>query len=153
MLTIDIIIVSVMAIFFIIGYRKGLIISLFSLLAFFIAAIGSMVLTQFVIDKLNLPESAQFGPYLAYFFVFIAIFIAVIFFGKLLEKIIKLVQLSFMNRLVGGVFGTIKVIFLVSLLFWLSSQVTFIKTDVLKKSIFYNVFKPIAPAVIEFSTI
>jgi len=152
MLTIDIVIVSLMAIFFILGFRKGLIISLFSFLAFFLAIIGSMALTRLAIDELNIASSNQTIPYIAYFLVFLVIFILVFFAGKLIEKIVKLAQINLINRFAGGILGSFKVIFLISLLFWLSSQVTFIKTNKLKESYFYNVFSPVAPKVIEFVT-
>jgi len=152
MLTIDIIIVGLMAIFFIIGYKKGFIVSLFTFLGFFVAIIGSMSLTQLLVEKLKITSNAEYGVYIAYFLTFIAIFTMFFFAGRLLEKIFKIVHLNFLNRIAGALFGTFKVIFLVSLIFWLSSQVTFIDTKQLKKSLFYNVFMPVAPTVIDFTT-
>lgn len=152
MITIDIVITIFLAIFFILGFRKGIISEIFTFLGFFIAIIGAMSLTHYLIQKLHIAPGTGIVPYVAYFIVFIAIFIIVSMAGRLIEKIIKVVQLNLFNRIGGGILGLFKVIFLVSLIFWLSSQVKFIPSTKLEQSVYYKPFRQIAPKTIAFTT-
>lgn len=152
MTKIDLFVAILLAIFFILGFRKGIITEIILFIGFFIAIVGSMSLTTFIISKLNLKPGNELGPYISYFIVFISIFIVVLLLGKMIEKLLKIVHLNFINRLGGGLLGMLKIIFLISLIFWLSSQVSFINTKSLEKSFFYRPLRPIAPETIRFAT-
>src|SRR5580693_6609015 len=86
------------------GWRKGLILALFSLvcgLAGLAAAVKlSAVAATFM--KSDLHMTTRWIPVIAFILVFILVIIIVRWAGRLLEKLIKLVLLEWLNKL-GGI--------------------------------------------------
>lgn len=148
----DIIFLIPLLYFLIKGFSKGAIIEILSVLAFIVAIIGAMKLSTSLLIKSGIELSSKWLPYIAYFVVFIGIFIVIITLAKLLQKIIKTAQLNIFNRIAGALFGMLKVVLLFSLLLWITDQVEIIPDKMKEKSLSYQYLKPISPQIISFFT-
>jgi membrane protein required for colicin V production len=112
---IDIIFAIVLLISFYRGYKKGLIKTIFTVLAILIALIITLKFSPNVIEIFE--QSLKFGSTLAFIsgtvVTFMLVYFAMTFLGNLLEKLIKTIHLNFINKIAGGVLGSlISMIFL-----------------------------------------
>ncbi|MBT3301955.1 MAG: CvpA family protein [Bacteroidetes bacterium] len=150
--TLDIIFLIPLLYFLITGFRKGLIIEVLSVLAFIIAIIGAMQLSNKLLINSGMELNSKWLPYIAYIVVFLGIFLAIITLAKLLQRIIKTAQLNIFNRLAGALFGFVKVVLLFSLLLWITDQVDVIPAKMKNESISYRYLEPVSPQIISFFT-
>ena len=91
------------------GFKNGLIVELFTLLAVFAGLYAAVHFSDFISVKLK--EDAgwdwEYVPIVAYALCFLAVGAMVYFGGKMLEKVIKVVQLGLVNRMAGALFSII----------------------------------------------
>lgn len=148
---IDIIIVVLLAIATIQGFRKGLIHEVTSLAALvfgvYAAFYFSDVTAGFLLEVFNFS-----GKYLQIFAFILTLVLAIVVIsalGKAIEKIIQAVMLGLLNRLAGAVFGLLKGMLILSLLIMLigyfKMETNIISKERQEKSIFYDDIKGIAP--------
>lgn len=92
------------------GFRKGLIISIATLLAFALGIYCALNFSNFASNLLqdNTEMDSKFVPMTAFALTFIAVIISVHLLAKMIERIAKLAALGLVNRIAGLVFGTIK---------------------------------------------
>jgi len=136
------------------GYKKGFIIELASLagliLGIYVAIHYSANITSFLDGFLNLEY--KYINIIAFALTFIIVVIAVMFIGRILEKIIKVVMLGFVNRIIGAVFGIVKILlilsFLILLLELIDDRQKFITEERKESSMLYYPVASIAPTVI-----
>lgn len=115
----------ILAVFFVIGiasgYRKGFLVTLFSLLAIFLGIVvsfnmmGAAMLT--LNEHYNIDE--KFLPYVAFAAVFIIVVIVVNLLGKLLKSSLDKTILGSVDQLAGSVLGLVKTAFMISVVFWI----------------------------------
>ena len=114
----DIIILCILGLLIIRGIWKGFILSLATLLALILgiwAAIHySGYVSEFLIKIFH--PSGTWLTILSYVLTFIVVVLVVILIAKLLEKVVKTVGLSIPNRIIGGVFGLLKGVLVVTFL-------------------------------------
>jgi len=120
----DIFIVCVLVFGFSRGFIKGLIMELSSLLAIVLGAYGSLKFSDLTLDWVSLNFSSQIenidDNYLkiasfAFTFLIIIVFVSVI--GKGLTRVVKMVSLGLINKTLGGLFGAIKYVLILSFFF------------------------------------
>ena len=98
------------------GFKHGLIIEIFTLLAFLV---GIYIGIHFS-DSTGLFLRNQFGlnssylPTIAFTVTFLVVGASVYFLGKAIEKLIKVAQLSPFNRIAGSGFSLLKYVFILS---------------------------------------
>lgn len=106
------------------GFKKGLIVELFTLLAVFAGLYAAVHFSDFISVKLK--EDAgwdwEYVPIVAYALCFLAVGAMVYFGGKMLEKVIKVVQLGLVNRMAGALFSTITMVLLLGGLILMSDS-------------------------------
>jgi membrane protein required for colicin V production len=107
------------------GFAKGLILGIISLVALIL---GLYLGFRFSVPVANMIEGYFHvaTPYLrliAFAIIFLAVVIILFIFGKLLEKFIDMLSLGFLNKLLGGFFGLIKGIILISLVLFVINMV------------------------------
>lgn len=106
----DIVILILLAIGVIQGFRKGFIIQLASLVAILLGMIGAGMLAEkiapSIMDTLGVDSGS--GKIIAFVFLFCVIVVSVLLLAKLLEVVVKVLLLGIVNRIVGAVFGLIK---------------------------------------------
>jgi len=120
----DVLILGFLALFVINGFRKGFIISLASLVALILGiylAIHFSNYLQTILEN-NFHPSKTWLPILSFTLTFLIVAILVLIVAKVMEKIIDVVGMGFINKLAGAVLGLVKgVIFASIILFILYS--------------------------------
>lgn len=95
------------------GFRKGLVLEIFTLLALILGIYSSIHFSGFTFnfldDTLDLSSSQkEYLPLLSYALTFIAVVVGVHFLGKVIEKLISFAALSLVNKALGSFFGLLK---------------------------------------------
>ncbi len=157
--TLDIVLGILLAIGLIRGFMKGFIIEIAGLVALFLGIYGAIHFSYFLVAILqqNLSWSEQYINITAFILTFIIIVVCVSLLGKLFTRLINLVALGILNRIFGGIFGLLKVAFILSVLILFFSAFNqggkFIKQKTLKTSLLYTPLKEfgefVLPSVME----
>lgn len=129
------------------GFLRGLVFELAILAAMAAGVYGSFYLSGkvavFVTEKFN--TTSIWLPFFSYLVVFLLIFVSIYFLGKSLSNVISSVGLGFMNRLLGGIFGLMKWLLVVSALVFVinkfDNNCNYIKEHMREDS---KLFKPIS---------
>jgi len=115
---IDIILVILLFLAIIDGYRKGLITELASLAALVLGIWGAVKLSgltaDFLVENLNFQSKHLY--IISFIITFLVIVILVHIIGSLVNKMVKTIRLGFLNRLAGMVFGVLKSALILSVL-------------------------------------
>jgi membrane protein required for colicin V production len=128
------------------GFTHGLIRELAGLAALILGIYAAFMFTDLVEKWINHPNI----PKELYFVItFLGVLIAAYLFGRLMEKIIKLVIPEFVNNLLGGLFGVAKVAVVASVVFFfilnIDSKKVILKEETVENSLTYKYIEPIAP--------
>ena len=107
---------------FIRGYSKGLIIELSSIIALILGIYGSIKFSDFTYSFFlkNFPKLIEsidenYLKMASFVFTFLLIIVLISIIGKLITKLLKMVFLGFINKILGGFFGSFKFALLLSL--------------------------------------
>jgi membrane protein required for colicin V production len=147
---IDVLIVIILLWSIIKGFRKGFIIELASLLALILGIYGAIkfadITAGYLSDNVNLPD--DYTPLIAFALTFIVIVIGVHFLARLVQTLVKMVALNFINRLAGAIFSGLKITLILSfVLFFVESidqNVKVIPRKQKQESIFYYPLSSVA---------
>ena len=126
------------------GFTKGLIIELASLLALTLGIYGALHFSSFTFEFLSdyVEIKTVYLQLASYGLTFLIIVMVISLTGKALTMLIKLVALGFINRMMGAIFGSIKVLLILSvfILFFdrFNKQFGMVKDEVLNASLMYN---------------
>lgn len=133
------------------GFRKGLIIALFSMLALIIGLAAALKLSAVVSEYLsnNTGATSKWLPFLSFIIVFAAVVILVNLGAKLLQKSVEMVLLGWVNRLGGIVFYLLLYGIIFSILLFYLVQLKVVSDETIAKSITYPFIKPLGPFVID----
>lgn len=138
------------------GFSKGLIIELATLAALVLGIYASLHFSYITADFLkdNFEMNQKYLGILSFIITFILVVIALNLIGKLLEKVIDLVALSFLNKAFGGFFGVLKaVIFLSFIIYFVNkfdkSRYIF-SPSLTSESMLYTYVEEVAPAIVNF---
>jgi len=132
------------------GYQKGLILALFSIVAFIIGLAAALKLSSVVAGWLgnNANISARWLPFLSFAIVFFVVVLLVRWGGKLIEKTFEMSLLGWVNRLGGIIFYAALYIIIFSVFLFYAEQVHLIKPETIKASQTYSFVQPWGPVVI-----
>jgi len=99
------------------GFKKGLIIEVFTLLAIVVGIYVAVHFSDTLSNKIveNVGEEYSSTPAISFTLIFLAVGALIYFGGVALERVIKVVNLSVMNRMFGLLFGLIKALYLLSI--------------------------------------
>lgn len=148
---IDVILILPLALAVINGFRKGFIIEIASLVAFVLAILACLKLTHIFIAWVTpYTGSTRWVPFICYILMFVAVYLLVLWIGKMLETVVKIVQLGMLNRLAGVVFSLLKMCFFISLIFWLADMTRIIPKETENGSFTYKTLYHFAPKVISW---
>jgi membrane protein required for colicin V production len=131
------------------GLRKGLIVALFSFLAFIVGLAAALKFSVLVAEYIgsNFNISQRWLPVLAFIAVFLIVVLLVRLGAKLLESAVSMMMMGWLNRL-GGVFFYILIYFLIfSILLFYASQLHLIKPETSEYSLTYPFIEPMAPRI------
>lgn len=129
------------------GLMRGLITEIIAILAIILGVVGARLwatkFSAWLLLQFAWPEAVC--HVVAYSLLFLAIAIVLNIMGRLLSKLLRAIQLGFINRLLGGVFGMVKwlvvVLVVVFCINMLDSYFHFLdNSEVVKTSTLYRPF-------------
>jgi len=136
------------------GYTKGFIIEIASLIALGLGIFGGVKFSSLSAEYLSqlFDISAKLMPLISFAVTFIVIVLAVFTIAKLLQKIVKMVALGFVNRLAGLIFGCLKFALILSVVINLvgvvNEQIPFIDDEMQNSSLLYHPISKVAQILI-----
>lgn len=152
MKTLDIILLIPLIFGAYLGYKKGLLLEIVSMLAFFLAIIGAFKLVDFGQELLSpyFQNWEKALPIISFIILFVAILLLVNMVGKITKKILDLTLLGGIDNFAGAVLGLLKWAFGLSLVLWLASSVDInIPHEMQEDSYIYPTLASLAPVVFE----
>lgn len=151
--TLDLFLLIPVALGFIFGLLKGLVKELASLAAIVLGIFGAKIFAPFISDILIsvFHFSAKTAQPLAYLFLFIAIGIGLLLLAKMLDKFFSAIALGGVNKILGGIFGGLKIALIVSVLLnvfdALDSRFSILSYETKENSIGYNPLMKLGPTL------
>lgn len=96
------------------GFKRGFVIELFTFLALFLGLYAGIHFSDFVsnVFREHLSVTTEYLPAISFTVIFLAVGAMIYFGGKAVEKLIKIIQLSLINKILGFFFSSLKMIFL-----------------------------------------
>jgi membrane protein required for colicin V production len=138
------------------GFSKGLIIQAASLAALLLGIFGAIKFsgyTAFVLTK-KFNVTGEYLQLTAFAITFVLIVIAVHIIARLTEKFVKAVALDFVNRILGLLFSTIKMAFIISIILVIVNiidyKTPFLPKDKVNKSLLYKPLSSLAPMLFPY---
>jgi membrane protein required for colicin V production len=158
----DIVIAALLIFGFYRGIMKGLLVEVASLAALIIGVYGSIHFSYFISDYLKdkVSWSEEYISLAAFAGTFVLIIVVIALAGKLLTKLADFASLGVLNKILGGVFGALKIGLILSVVFIffakMNNTIPFVQKETLEKSILYAPVKKIAlfifPSIIKADT-
>lgn len=147
---IDIIFAIIIVLAVIKGFQKGLIVALFSFVAFFIGLAAALKLSAVVAGYLgkSVNISNQWLPIISFAVVFIIVIILVRLGAKMIEKSVQAVMLGWLNRVGGIIFFLAIYITIFSVLLFYAGQLNLLQPETISKSVSYKYVQPLGPKII-----
>jgi membrane protein required for colicin V production len=132
------------------GYQKGLILALFSIIAFIIGLAAALKLSAVVAGWIgsNVSVSAKWLPFISFIVVFFGVVLLVRWGAKLIEKTMKVAMLGWLNRIGGIVFFAALYTIIFSIFIFYAEMLQLIKPDTIHASATYQYIQPWGPKVI-----
>tara|TARA_B100000787_G_scaffold105799_1_gene78463 strand:+ start:2314 stop:2829 length:516 start_codon:yes stop_codon:yes gene_type:complete len=149
----DIVIAALLIFGFVRGVLKGLFVEVASLAALIGGVYGAIHFSYFIGNFLKEAVSwdQEYVSLAAFAGTFITIIVTIALLGKMLTKLADFAALGVINKILGGVFGAIKIGLILSIVFIffgkMNDTIPFVKKDTLDKSILYAPVKKIAPTI------
>jgi membrane protein required for colicin V production len=136
------------------GWRKGLILGFFSMVCGLIGLAAAVKLSAALAThmKSDLNLSGRWLPVIAFILVFILVILVIQWIGRLLEKLISLVLLEWLNKLGGILLFMILYLSIYSIILFYGTKTQFITKEAVDNSHIYSLIAPFGPAVIRFIT-
>jgi membrane protein required for colicin V production len=142
-------ILLIMAIFK--GIRRGLIVALFSIIAFIIGLAAAMklsvVVANYLKDSVNI--SAQWWPVVSFLLVFVVVVILIRLMANMLEKAVEWTLLGWVNKLGGVILYVLMYIISFSVLLFFAEQIKLINKATIDSSVTYPLVRPWGPWAID----
>ncbi len=133
------------------GFRKGLVVAVFSLFAFIIGLAAALKLSAVAANYIGeaISFSQKWLPFVAFFLVFLIVVLLVKLGAVIVEKLVNVVMLGWVNRLGGILFFILIYFFIYSIVLFYAAQLGVLKPTVTDNSFAYNLIAPLAPAIME----
>lgn len=138
------------------GYRKGLIIAVFSIVAFIVGLAAALKLSATVAAYLqnSVSISGKWLPFLSFAIVFGLVAVLVSLGGKLIEKTFEMALLGWANRIGGILLFVILYTIIFSILLFYAEKIHLFEEATIQSSKVYPFVKPWGPKVMNaFGTI
>ena len=148
-MVIDFIGLTLVLIFFIRGYMKGIIVAVFSVIAILLGIICALKLSGWLANWLldhNLVASG-WAQLISYAILFFGVLLLVRLVAKALESIAQLAMLGWINGVIGGMLYGFMALVVWSSLLWIGNQMHFISPETKVYSKTYVYIEPLAPWV------
>ena len=132
------------------GYKRGLWVSIVSILAFILAILLGFFLLQKGVDFLSnyISGLPSILPYLSFILIFTLVAFLVNMLGKFIKKTIDFTLLGSVDNIAGAAMGVLKWAIGISFVLWLTAQLG-IELPGQTQSFMYDTIQPVAPFVID----
>ena len=153
MSVLDIILGALLLFGLITGFIKGLFVEIASLLALILGVYGAIHFSDFAADLLQsrFDWSEKTINITAFAITFVIIVLAISMAGKALTKIADFAALGIINKLLGGVFGALKIGLILSVVLIVFDKMNrtlpFVDESELEDSVLYKPVKSLAPTI------
>lgn len=133
------------------GLMKGLFVEVASLVALIAGVYGAIHFSNFAAEFLmqHLDWSEQTINLTAFAITFVIIVLAISLAGKALTKLADFAALGFLNKLLGAIFGVLKIGLILSVVLMVFSKmnktIPFLEDEDLKDSVLFEPVKSLAP--------
>lgn len=141
------------------GFRKGLILEIFSLLALIAGIYGGIHFSDYAADLITKGREIQsdYVPIVSFIVVFLVIVVGVHLLAKALTKVASIAALGVINRIAGALFSGLKFLLVgsvaVVLLSGLNERLQLVPDEIKEDSVMYTVYTRTAftvlPAITE----
>jgi len=147
----DIIVAVILILAVIKGYRQGLIVALFSVLAFIIGLAAALKLSVVVADYIGqaVKISDKWLPIISFALVFLIVVLLVRLGARFIQKTVEFSMLGWLNRLGGILLYAGLYILIFSILIFYADQLGFIKPETKSESVTYAYIQPWGPKLME----
>lgn len=149
----DIVIAGLLIFGFVRGLMKGFFVEVASLAALIAGVYGAIHFSYFISDFLKdlVSWSEEYLSLAAFAGTFLIIIVVISLLGKLLTKLADFASLGILNKILGGVFGALKIGLVLSVVFIffgkMNNTIPFVKQENLEESIMFKPIKSIAPFI------
>lgn len=149
---IDILVLVLLVMAVIKGYKKGFVVAIFSTIAILIGLAAALKLSAVTANHLQdsgIKISAYWLPFLSFAIVFLIAVIIVRITAKVIEGTLELAFLGWANKLAGIALYILLYLTVLSVLMFYAVEMKLISNNTIQQSITYNTIKPIAPKAID----
>lgn len=154
MAVIDIVLGALILFGLIRGLMKGLFVEVASLVALIAGVYGAIHFSNFAADFLmeHVEWNEKTINITAFAITFVIIVLVISLAGKALTKLADFAALGFLNKLLGGVFGGLKIALILSIVLIiftkLNKTIPFVSDEELESSVLYEPVKSLAPMIL-----
>lgn len=147
----DFAIATLLIIFFVRGYMKGIIVAVFALLSIVIGTICALKLSSLLAAWLLAKGwvTSGWGQLFSYAILFIGVVILVRLIAKAIETTLNVAMLGWLNKIIGGVLYGLMATIVISSLLWIANQMHLIAPETIAYSKTYSYIAPVAPWVFD----
>ena len=147
----DIIVAVILILAVIKGYRQGLIVALFSVIAFIIGLAAALKLSVVVAGYIGqaVKISDQWLPIISFALVFLIVVLLVRLGARFIQRTVEFAMLGWLNRIGGILLFAGLYILIFSVLIFYADQLGFIKPETKSASVIYAYIQPWGPKLME----
>lgn len=147
---IDIIFIILSALALIKGYRRGLIVAIFSVIAYIVGLAAAIKLSAVVAGYIGqaVKVSDKWLPVISFVLVFCVVVLLVRLGATFIEKMAQITLLGWLNRLGGMLFFLFLYIFIFSVVLFYADQIRLLRPETKNSSVVYAYIQPLGPKVI-----
>jgi len=148
---IDIVFVVLMVMAIIKGFSRGLIVALFSVVAYIVGIAAALKLSAVVANRLkeNISVSNQWLPIISFVIVFIIVVVLVRVGAALIEKTFQVALLGWANKLAGVLLFVALYTMLLSVVLFYATEINLVKPQTIAGSYTYGYIAPWGPKTID----
>jgi membrane protein required for colicin V production len=133
------------------GYQKGLVLAVFSIIAFIVGLAAALKLSTVVAAYLkdSISVSAKWRPFIAFAVVFLIVVLLVRLGAKLVERSIQAVLLGWVNRIGGILLYAALYLIILSVFIFYAEKLQLIQPATIQSSVTYKFIQPCGPVVMD----
>lgn len=146
----DLIFAAVIVVAILRGYKLGLVVGLFSLVAVIIGLAAAMKLSTVVAGYIGkaVKISDEWLPVISFAVVFLLVILLIRFGARAIEKTVEVAMLGWVNKIAGIILFTAIYITVFSVLLFYAEQIKLLQPDTINKSVTYSFVQPWGPKAI-----
>lgn len=137
----------IIALFFIRGYTRGLIVAAFSVIAILLGVLCALKLSQSLAAWMLMKGylTSAWAPALSYIILFVAVVLAVRLIAKMLQKAVEGMMLGTVNKVFGGILYAFLGAVLWSSMLWIGARMNMFSPELIATSKTYSWLSQLAP--------